>query len=99
MNLDGLTTTESSICCSDDGLREEAAGALDFDVSQYKERITDYLEAAGRGREVSFARMVRNRTAAEIARLFLATVHLASDGNMEIKNPLMDGFNILLRLD
>ena len=95
LNLDGLSenNNNNSISSScDDGLclhkRESVClrdESLDFDVGKYKGRIQEYL-LGGTGREVPFARMVRDRTPAEIARLFLATLHLAGEGSIDITN-------------
>ena len=91
LNLDGLSENNNSISSScDDGLclhkRVHTCldEGLDFDVGKYKGRIQEYL--GGSGREVPFAKMVRKKTPAEIARLFLASVHLAGEGSIDITN-------------
>ena len=96
LNLDGLSENNNSVnssSCDDGGLCLHCVEGLDFDVGKYKGRIREYL-GTSRGKEVSFAKMVRDRTPSEIARLFLATVHLAGEGNIEITNEQMDMFNI-----
>ena len=94
LNLDGLSENNNSISsCDDGGLCLHCVEGLDFDVGKYKGRIREYLGAA-RGKEASFAKMVRDRTPAEIARLFLATVHLAGEGNIDITDRQMDKFKI-----
>ena len=93
LNLDGLSENNNSVNSCDDGLCLHCVEGLDFDVGKYKGRIQEYLGAA-RGKEVSFAKMVRERTPAEIARLFLATVHLAGEGNIDITNRQMDKLKI-----